>query len=193
MPGKNLSGSNASFVAKFDSVGKLAYLTYFHGGNGSSTAIGSIAADGAGNAYLTGAHIGASLPTTPGAFQAGPGSPGAGFAAKLDPTGSKLLYCTYLGPVGGTAIAVDGQSNAYIVGNMMLNLPHQQSTFPVTPGAFQTSLPNFATQSNSAFGFLTKLNAAGSALVYSTLLSASDTVYITGLTFDTAASAIRVA
>jgi len=190
--GQNLSGSNASFVARFDSGGKLAYLTYFHGGNGSSTTIGSIAADAAGNAYLTGTHNGASLPTTAGVFQTTAGSPAAGFATKLDSTGSKLLYCTYLAansPVSGRAIAVDSQSNAYIAGNIMLNLPHQVSTFPVTPGAFQTSLPNFAIQSSSAFGFLTKLNAAGSALVYSTFLYASDNTYVGHLTLDAAGSA----
>lgn len=193
--GQNPSGSNASFVAKFDSGGKLVYLTYFHGGNGGSTAIGSIAADAAGNAYLTGTHNGASLPTTPGAFQASAGSPAAGFAAKLDPTGSKLLYCTYLAansPVSGSAIAVDSQGNAYIAGNIMLNLPHQMSTFPVTPGAFQTSLPNFAIQSSPAFGFMTKLNAAGSALVYSTFIYASDNTYISRLTLDSAGSAVIV-
>jgi uncharacterized protein (TIGR03437 family) len=187
--------ASASFVAKYDSGGKLDYLTYFHGGNGSTTGIGSIAADTDGNAYLTGTHNGASLPTTPGAFQTRAGSPPAAFAAKLNPTGSKLLYCTYLAansPVSGSAIAVDSHGNAYIAGGITLNLPHQVSTFPVTSGAFQTSLPNFAIQSSSAFGFLTKLNAAGSALVYSTFLFASDSTYISHLTMDTAGSAVVV-
>jgi uncharacterized protein (TIGR03437 family) len=188
-------GSNASFVAKFDSGGKLVYLTYFHGGNGSSTSISSIAPDAAGNAYVTGTHNGASLPTTPGAFQTSAGSPAVGFAAKLDSTGSKLLYCTYLAAnsaVSGSAIAVDSQSNAYIAGNITLNLPHQMSTFPVTPGAFQTNLPNFAVQSSPTFGFVTKLNAVGSALGYSTFLYASDNTYISRLTLDAAGSAVIV-
>ena len=94
--GRNLFGQYISFVAKFDPTGKLVYSTYFHGENESSTQIGSIAADAAGNAYLSGSDGGASLPTTPGAFQTRSSGTNAAFAAKLDPTGSKLLYSTYL-------------------------------------------------------------------------------------------------
>jgi uncharacterized protein (TIGR03437 family) len=193
--GQNLSGSNASFVTKFDPTGKLTYSTYLHGGSGSSTNISSIAADAAGNAYVAGTHGGGSLPTTPGAFQMSASGTYAAFAAKLDPTGSKLLYSTYLAansPVSGSAIAVDSQSNAYIAGGIMLNVPHQPSSFPVTPGAFQTTVPNFAIQSAPAFGFLTKLNAAGSALVYSTFLYASDNTWISRLTVDAAGSVVIV-
>ena len=89
--GQNLNGPYASFVAKFDPTGKLAYSTYFRGGNESITNITSIAADAAGNAYMTGGHRGGSLPTTPGAFQTSATTMYAAFTTKLDTTGSKLL------------------------------------------------------------------------------------------------------
>jgi uncharacterized protein (TIGR03437 family) len=75
-----------------------------------------------------------------------------------------------------------------------LNTDHLQSTFPVTPGAFQTTPPILPIQVNPAFAFLTKLNAAGSALVYSTFLYASNRIWIwpNGLALDAAGSAVIV-
>ena len=191
-PGPNLNGPGASFVAKFDPNGKLVYSTYFHGGNQTGTIIGSIAADATGNAYMTGTHGGGSLPTTPGAFQTSASGQWAAFVTKLDPTGSKLLYSTYLAgnsDVSGGAIAVDSQGSAYVSGGIMINMPHLPSSFPVTPGAFQTAMP---IQAGAQFGFITKLNAAGSALVYSTFLYASDSTGIGALTVDAEGSVVVV-
>ena len=188
--GQGLSGPGSAFVAKFDPTGKLVYSTYFHGGNQSSTNIASIAVDAAGDAYLAGSHAGASLPTTPGAFQTSASGQGAAFAAKLDPTGSKLLYSTYLAgnsQVSGNAIAVDSQGSAYVSGGIMINVPHLPSSFPVTPGAFQTAMPE-----SQFFGFITKLNAGGSALEYSTLIYASDSTGIGALTVDAEGSVVVV-
>src|ERR1019366_1542310 len=85
-----------SFVTKFDAGGRLVYSTYFHGGDASNTYTSSIAADAAGNAYITG-DSGGSLPTTPGAFQTSAGAQEAAFVAKLDAKGSTLLYCNVPG------------------------------------------------------------------------------------------------
>src|SRR5207245_10206926 len=82
-----------------------------------------------------------------------------GHVSKLSATGSALVYSTYLGGSGedaGLGIAVDGLGNAYVVGNTF------SSNFPTTAGAFQTTLGG----ANDAF--VTKLNAAGSTLLYST-------------------------
>jgi uncharacterized protein (TIGR03437 family) len=194
-PGPNLNGPGASFVSKFDPTGKLVYSTYFHGGNQTGTNVTSIAADAAGNAYMTGTHGGGSLPTTPGAFQTSASGQWAAFVTKLDPTGSKLLYSTYLAgnsQVSGNAIAVDSQGSAYVSGGIMINVPDLPSSFPVTPGAFQTAMPESAIQAGAQFGFITKLNASGSALVYSTFLYASDSTGIGGLTVDAAGSVVVV-
>jgi uncharacterized protein (TIGR03437 family) len=74
----------------------------------------------------------------------------------------------------------------------MQNMPHLPSSFPTTPGAFQTSVPDFAIEDDPGFGFITKLNAAGSALVYSTFLSASDITGITSLFIDASGSVVVV-
>jgi len=90
---------------------------------------------------------------------------------KFNPTGSALVYSTYLGGSSfvtqGNDIAIDSAGNAYVTGNTF------DGGFPTTPGAFQTT---FNSTSNGQNGFVSKLNASGSALVYSTYLggSASD-------------------
>src|SRR5205823_3660540 len=100
----------------------LTYSTYL--GNGSEIGM-DVAVDSAGNAYIAGTTNSASFPTTAGAYQ-----PvlrggcvnsicGDAFLAKLDPSGSTLLYSTFLGGGGGdyaSSIAVDSAGNAYITG-----------------------------------------------------------------------------
>ncbi len=188
--GQSQNGGSSSFAAKFDGAGRLLYSTFFHGGSSSGTNVNSIAADTAGNLYLTGSHRGGSLPTTPGAFQTSANVPDTAFVSKLDATGSKLVYSTYLAanyPTGGGHIAVDGQGNAYVAGGISLgsgSAPAPPSTFPTTPGAFQPSPPDFEASGNLGLGFVTKLNVAGSALIYSTYLYASADVGLSGLAVD---------
>jgi hypothetical protein len=142
----------------------LVYSTYL-GGNYASGY--GITADSSGNAYVTGEAPGTDFPTTPGAFQTSVVAGGA-FVTKLNPSGSALVYSTYLGGTGingnteysqlGSGIAADSSGNAYVVGTS------QTADFPTTPGAFQTSL------AGGQNAFVTKLNPSGSALVYSTYL-----------------------
>jgi hypothetical protein len=121
-----------------------------------------IAVDATGAAYITG-FAGARFPVTAGAYQAAPGggSPGAGVIAKIAPDASQLVYSTFLGN-GGThpnAIAVDGSGNAYVAGYAGAGLP--------TAGAIQTA------PAGGTDAFVSKLNASGSALVFSTYLGGS--------------------
>ena len=127
-------------------------------------------------------------PTTPGAFQTtDPGGRGAGYAARLNATGSRLIYGTYLGaPVTSQpltfgspqcdpyALASDAQGDAYIAGPCTTG-------FPTTPGAYQTD-------GTSGFdGLLVKLNASGTRLGYATYYGApqsSDIVALTGVAVD---------
>jgi hypothetical protein len=183
-PIREIGGPDA-FVTKFNPTGSaLVYSTYL---GGIKTDVGyGIAVDAAGNAYVTG-QTGSALisernvfmecpngpqecainnfPTTPGAFQTVPGgttSPEDAFVTKLNPTGSALVYSTYLGGNGddrGLGIALDSGNNAYVTGRT------GSSTFPTTPGALRTTTTDFAYDA-----FVTKLNPTGSALIYSTLL-----------------------
>jgi hypothetical protein len=162
------------FVAKLNASGTgLVYSTYL---GGDYDDIGSgIAVDSAGNAYVTGNTNSDDFPTTANAFQQTSYSGDfRTFVAKLNATGSALLYSTYLGgtvhEVGGEkayAIAVDGAGNAYVTGDT------SSTTFP-TKNAFQPAHADYDPASiyEAAYtdAFVTKLNATGTALVYSTFL-----------------------
>ncbi|HEV8132087.1 MAG TPA: SBBP repeat-containing protein, partial [Acidobacteriota bacterium] len=107
-----------AFVAKLNAAGSaLVYSTYL-GGNGRDQGFG-IAVDTEGNAYVAGATFSTNFPTTPGALKRLLGGIEDAFVAKLNPTGSALVYSTY---VGGSStdfalgIALDAAGNAYVTG-----------------------------------------------------------------------------
>jgi hypothetical protein len=141
------------------------YLTYssYLGGRGYDSAYG-IAVDLAGNIYLTGRTESPDFPL------ANPLQPALGslneydaFVTKLSPSGSALVYSTYLGGSDndyGNAIATDGEGNAYITGVTA------STDFPLA-NAFQSTV------AAGSSAFVTKLDASGSALVFSTYLSGS--------------------
>jgi RHS repeat-associated protein len=160
----NNAGGTDAFVTKFNPGGStLAYSTYL--GGGSTDQAYGIAVDGSGNAYVTGNTNSTNFPTTSGALQTSNNGGYDAFVTKLNSTGTGLSYSTYLG--GGNtdqanAIAVDASGEAFVTGTT------QSTDFPTTTGAYQTTLGT----ANSA-AFVTKLNAAGSAKVYSTYLRGS--------------------
>lgn len=152
----------------------LNYSTYL-GGSNKDTAW-DLALDASGNAYVTGESLSTNLAATVGSFQtnfAGGITVGGDiFVAKLDATGSNLVYLTYLGGKGNDAalsIAVDGGGNAYLTGFT------DSTNFPLVSAIFT----NLSGKPEPYFGlypmdaFVTKLNATGSALVYSTYLGGS--------------------
>lgn len=153
-------GTYDAFVLKLNATGTgLAYSTLL-GGNGWESGFG-IAIDGSGNAYISGRTASANFPTTAGAFQRtyGGGTFDA-FATKLNTTGTGLVYSTFLGGDAqdyGGRIALDAAGNAYVTGNT------GSSNFPTTPGAYQRVYGGGASDA-----FVTKFNATGSGLVYST-------------------------
>jgi hypothetical protein len=185
-------GDQDAFVAKYNpNTSTLVYSTYL-GGSGFDFGLG-IAVDSAGSAYVAGRTQSTNFPTA-NPFQAtlrgGPGVSDGVFVSKLNPAGSTLVYSTYLG--GGSSggnddiaygIAVDSTGAAYLTGiTASGNFPLVDSFQPI----------------NKSFGgpFVTKLNPAGSALVYSTYLGgfgtgtgiavdASDNAYATGYVYYT--------
>ena len=170
-----------AFVTKLNSTGSaLLYSTYLGGSNNDDSGVG-IAVDGAGNAYVTGSAFSTDFPTTPGAFQSSFGGVRDAFVTKLNPTGSTLVYSTYLGGTGddgGVSIAVDTAGSAYVSG-------FAQAGFPTTTAAFQ---PGFGGGPYDAF--VTKLGSTGSALVYSTYLGGSgDDEVFGGLAVDASGNA----
>jgi len=165
-PTKNpIQSTNASsldsFVAKIDvSREELVYSTYL-GGWGSDYAKG-IAVDGSGNAYLVGYTSSANFPTKNPIQPNNAGSFDA-FVTKINAAGSALSYSTYLGGSGqdyGEGIAIDGSGNAYVTGY-------------TDPASFPTKNPIQASNAGLWDAFITKINPAGSALVYSTYLGGS--------------------
>jgi len=176
---RKLRGPDNGFVTEINAAGSaLVYSTYL-GGSGSDSA-GAIVLDVAGDAYVTGSTSSANFPVTQGAFQTTCSSLCFdAFVTELNPTGSALVYSTYLGGSitqgggqEGTGIAVDASGDAFVIGST------SSSDFPVTPGAFQTSY-------GGAFdAFVTELNPTGSALVYSTYLGGSSTDQANGIVLD---------
>jgi hypothetical protein len=160
-------------------IDPLVYSTYI-GGSGGDVGIG-IAIDASGNAYVTGNTTSTNYAVTAGAFQT---TYGGGiwdvFVTKLNASGSGLVYSTYIGGSDddyGYAIALDGSGNAYVTGAT------SSTDYAVTAGAFQT------TYGGSVDVFVTKLNASGSGLVYSTYIGGSDGDYGYGIAVDVSGNA----
>ena len=191
-------GFQSGFVTKLNATGSgLLYSTYL-GGSGNTIqccgdGVSAIALDSKGNAYVTGLTQSTDFPVTGGAFQttcpnaaSGTGCI-TGFVAKISNNGSKLAYSTFLGAEDtnpndfygagqGLGVAVDSAGSAYVTGFFSVGAATPQPLFPTTPGAFQTAgCAEQLTAFYQCYGaFVTKLNAGGSALVYSSVLAGNN-------------------
>jgi Beta-propeller repeat len=156
------------FVTKLDADGdSLIYSTYL-GGSGSGTFSGdfgySIAVDAEGHAYVTGETSSCDFPTKNAFQNTLRSTSGNAFVTKFDTDGDSLIYSTYLGGSStdtGRGIAVDFHGNAYVTGSTA------SADFP-TKDAFQNTL-----RSTSGNAFVTKFDADGDSLVYSSYLGGS--------------------
>ena len=185
------------FLSKLSADGaRLVYSTYL--GGSTDDAIGGIALDGQGNVYVTGQTSSTDFPTTPGVLQEQPGYRLCvpigpcydAFVTKIDPSGSAIVYSTYLfGELddGGSAIAIDATGNAYVVGT--------------TTSQFFPILDPFQWRRGGIFdGFVAVLSPDGTRLVRSSYLGGSRSVRnlitgwdeATGIALDAAGNAYVV-
>ncbi len=175
-------GTVRPFVIKLDPNGRVVYASVFAA---ASVYPDAIALDSAGNLVVTGMVLD-TYPATPGAVSlANPTKQSAAwFVTKLDPTGTKILFSAV--GVGGSRIELGPQGDIFLAGNT------NSTSYPTTPGAFQTSFtPAYSCGSEGfcvpAFEqFVTRLSADGSKLVYSTFLTGSNGSENSALAVDSA-------
>jgi len=181
--GGNGNGNNDAFVARLNAAGGALDYSSYLGGSIDDEAQG-IAVDGAGGAYVAGFTYSSDFPTTSGAFGTVYNNGGDAFVARINTNASgtaSLTYGTYLGGGGAdvaNAIAVDAAGNAYVTGST------GSADFP-TMGAAQGTLASAS--GNNAF--VSKLNATGSALVYSAYLGGSGSDAGNGIAVDATGAA----
>jgi hypothetical protein len=175
-------GATDAFVTKLTSAGAISFSSYLGGANDEHS--GGIAVDSSANIYLAGGTLSANFPLA-APIQAATGGSQDAFVAKISTSPASLVYSTYLGGTGGqagnpeqaNAIAVDSTGSAYIAGVT------NSANFPVTAGAFQTTFNGVQD------AFVTKLNAAGSAKLYSTFLGSSSFDWAGGIAIDSGGNA----
>jgi len=182
-----LHGSQDTFITKFSPSGSTVVYSTYLGGSSFETGLG-IAVDAMGNAYSAGSTGSNDFPVM-NAIQPTLAGTNDAYVTKLDPSGSALVYSTYYG--GGTGdsgvdIAVDSAGNAYFMGTT------NSTDFPlVNPIQAQFGGSNLD-------AYTAVLNAAGSAVIFSSYLGGSDqdtadgvatdgagNMYVTGSTFST--------
>jgi uncharacterized protein (TIGR03437 family) len=184
IPGALRTDGIGAFVAKVNALGTgLAYVTllgsanYIPGGTGSNPGnrVYAIAVDTAGDAYIAGSTSDPNFPSTASAFQsalslANPqinpfaGPPPDAFVAKLNPTGSAMVWATFLGGTGtdqANAIAIDAAGRVWVSGTT------QSTDFPVSggiPGGSEFLVGFNPTGSSLSYGSRFPTNTVGAAL-----------------------------
>ncbi|MCG3116314.1 MAG: SBBP repeat-containing protein [Candidatus Manganitrophus sp. SA1] len=166
------------FMTKLHPAGTgLVYSTFLGGESGRA-----IALDGSGHAYVTGSAF--TFPTTPNSFQKTEGGEQDAFVAKLNPTGSAVIYASNLGGSRldiGQGIAVDPSGHAYVTGTThSLDFP----TVRPLQGDLAGECADPENFWNCSDAFLVKVNPTGSALVYATYLGGSRSDFAHGVAVD---------
>jgi len=174
-----------SFVAKLDPNGNVVFSDLL-GGSTASTAQ-AVAVNAAGQILVSGNSVKPGFPSTAGAYSV-PNTQNHPYLLEIDPTGAKLVFSAT--GIGGSAIALDSSGNIYVAGTTY------QLDYPTTPGAYQTTFPAFYSclflcqvANQGVNQYVTKVNPAGTKLIYSTSVSGSYNTANTGLAVDASGSA----
>lgn len=182
---KMLSNNTIAFeVGAYDKskpliIDPLVFSTYL-GGSGDEAGNG-VAVDAGGNIYVTGRTSSTNYPTTSGAYQTSYGTNTDVFITKINPTGTSVLYSTYLGGSNndqGNDIDVDASGNVFVTGFT------KSTDFDITSGVFQTT-----NGGGTDDVFVTKLNSAGNSLIYSTYIGGSGADIGLGIKIDATGNA----
>lgn len=182
----SISQTTDAFVTKIDPSGDLIYSTYL--GGGESDHARAVAVDGVNSIYVAGATRSRDFPITSNAFQtecAG-GNPlvnfcnWEAFVTKINPSGSELMYSTFFGGPGRDEVYDIALETAagFVSAVYAAGLTSSGNDFPTTPGAIQSA------NTNSTDGFVMKLNALGSDMIYATALGGTEGDWINSVTVD---------
>lgn len=162
------NGYYDAFVAKLSPKGNTLEFSTFLGGTSAEYTRG-LALDKDNNVYVTGytqLEPPITFPTTPGAYDISHNGDFDVYVTKLNPTGTSLVYSTFIGESGGdyaSNIAVNSKGQAYVTGST------KNPNYPTTAGSYDVSF-----NGGDRDVFVTKLEADGSKLVFSTFLGGSD-------------------
>jgi len=177
-----------AYVAELNSTGSaLVYSTYLGGSTAADVAY-AVVLDSNNDAFVAGYTQSSNFPTTSGAYQTALGATSAGFVTKLNPTGTALIYSTYLGGNNNlttpceaciTSITIDSAGDAYVAGLTA------EANFPTTAGAFQRT---FKSTDKGHDAFITELNPTGSGVIFSTYLGGAGDDGATGIAVDASAN-----
>lgn len=183
--GGSAFGSGDGFIARFTEDGSdLVHCTYF--GASGDERIGRLALTGDGGVAVTGRTDSRNLPRR-GALQPGyGGGESDGFVARFDATLANLVFSTYFGGEDrdeDLQIAIDSTGAIHLGGQTL------STNFPVTAGAFQTKHLQNPEHPSNWDGFIAKLSADGSQLVYSTYVGDATGDAVFGIAADAAGSA----
>jgi len=174
-----------SFIAKLDPTGNVVFSDLL--GGSVASAAQAVAVNAAGQVLVSGNSVKGGFPSTAGAYNV-PNTANHPYLLELDPTGAKIVFSAT--GIGGSALALDPSGNIYVAGTTYL------LDYPTTPGAYQTTFPAFYSclflcqiANQGANQYVTKVNATGSKLIYSTSVSGSYNTVNTGLAVDAAGDA----
>lgn len=160
----------------------IVFSTYLGGSGGDSAT--AVAVDSTG-VYVTGGTSSANFPLSPSGttpYQKTIGGSSDAFISKLNPSGTALIFSTYVGGTKfdkGTAIAIDGKGDVFVAGNT------SSTNFPTTSGVFQSTYKG----SGNSEVFVLELASSGATLTYSTYLGGSGGDFAAGIALDSAGDA----
>ncbi len=179
-----LAGGKDAFVSMIDPAGSALVWSSYLGGSGDDAAFG-LALDPEGNVYLAGETISADFPTRQ-AYQASK----AGweqdlFAVKMTPSGSDIIYSTYLGGTGvdtGGRAALGGDRSLYLTGATWSDdFPTRNCYSPARSGRYDAVVVRLAPAGDDLI-YSTYLGGAGSDFGRDIAVGNNGSAYVTGYT-----------